>query len=218
MPLAFDHVIVLARDLEATSRALFDAHGLASYAGGRHPGHGTGNAIVPLGRDYLEIMTVADADEARGSAFGRWVLDAIERGETFLALSVRTDDVAALAARIGSDILNLERARPDGVTLRCRLAGLEAAMGPGRLPFFIQWDVAPEHHPGRARAPHRVEPLGIAGVELGGDAKDLEAWLGEPLPGLRVAGGAPGVRGLTIRTSEGTIELRNLPGIAPPGS
>jgi len=218
MPLAFDHVIVLARDLEATSRALFDAHGLAARPGGRHRGHGTANAIVPLGRDYLEIMAVADAGEARGSAVGRWVLAAIERGDTFLALSVRTDDIAVLAARIGSGILNLERARPDGMTLRCRLAGLEAAMGPEHLPFFIQWDVAPEHHPGRDHALHRVEPLGITGVELGGDARRIEPWLGGLLPGLRVAGGVPGVRGVTIRTSAGAIDLRDLPGSAPLGS
>ena len=46
-------------------------------------------------------------------------------------------------------------------------------------PFFIQWDIPPDLHPSRANAPHRVAPLGIEWVEIGGDVDALSAWIGE---------------------------------------
>jgi hypothetical protein len=52
--LALDHVIVMVQDLDAAARRCYEATGLASVAGGRHPGHGTGNRIVPLGGSYIE--------------------------------------------------------------------------------------------------------------------------------------------------------------------
>ena len=73
--LAIDHVIVVVDDLDAAAARLLDEHGLASLPGGRHEGHGTGNRIVPLGPDYLELMAVVDADEAVGSPLGAWVAE-----------------------------------------------------------------------------------------------------------------------------------------------
>ena len=43
------------------------------YAGGRHPGHGTANRIVPLGSSYIELMAVVDRVEADSSPLGSWV-------------------------------------------------------------------------------------------------------------------------------------------------
>lgn len=208
MALAVDHVILLARDLDHGARDLLDRHGLAARPGGRHPGHGTGNAIVPLGPDYLEIMSIVDAAEAATSQFGRAVRNALDRGDPFLALSVRTDDVESVARRIGSPVVPLARTRPDGVVLRCRLAGLEAATGEPPLPFFIQWDVPPEQHPGRDAAPHRVTPSGIAWVEFASEMARVARWLGDALPGLRLVAGATGVRGVGIATSDGEVALR----------
>src|SRR5262245_53549604 len=62
--LAIDHVILLAADLDHAAARLLKTHGLASLPGGRHPGHGTGNRIVPLGDSYLELMGVVDEVEA----------------------------------------------------------------------------------------------------------------------------------------------------------
>ena len=73
--------------------------GLASSAGGRHPGWGTANRIVPLGETYLELVTVVDEAEAAQSAFGRWV--AASRPGAPFGWAVRTDDLDAVAARLG---------------------------------------------------------------------------------------------------------------------
>ena len=50
-------------------------HGLAAAGGGRHDGMGTHNRIVPLGGGYLELLAVADAEEAAGSPLGRTVTE-----------------------------------------------------------------------------------------------------------------------------------------------
>jgi Glyoxalase-like domain len=44
--LAVDHVVVV-HDLMAAARRYYEQTGLASVVGGLHPGHGTGNRIVP---------------------------------------------------------------------------------------------------------------------------------------------------------------------------
>jgi hypothetical protein len=72
--LEIDHVIVAVADLDVAAAALEREHGLASVAGGRHPGHGTGNRIVPLGDSYLELMAVVDEDEASASPLGALAL------------------------------------------------------------------------------------------------------------------------------------------------
>jgi hypothetical protein len=40
-------------------------YGLASIEGGRHPGWGTANRIIPLGDAYIELVTVVDDEEAQ---------------------------------------------------------------------------------------------------------------------------------------------------------
>src|SRR5207247_9143223 len=68
-----DHVVIAVRDLTGAARAMDATFGLASIEGGRHPGRGTANRIVPLGDAYLELVTVVDEAEAGQSPFGRWV-------------------------------------------------------------------------------------------------------------------------------------------------
>jgi hypothetical protein len=207
MSLAIDHVILCMPDLDAAAHTLFEAHGLASVSGGRHPGHGTGNRIVPLGGNYVELMGIVDPAEASTSPMGRWVADEIGRGTRLLAVCLRTDDIVALGERLGLEPLAMSRATPSGETLSWRLVGLDRALGPDHLPFFIQWD-DPARHPGGDRAAHRVKPEGIAWVELGGDPGRIRSWLGDHDLDLRLAGGPPGLRAIGIRTAAGVVELR----------
>ena len=59
-----DHAIWATRDLDAAAARFEREHGLRAAGGGRHDGMGTHNRIVPLGGGYLELLAVADADEA----------------------------------------------------------------------------------------------------------------------------------------------------------
>src|SRR5918995_5353715 len=107
-----------------------------------------------------------------------------ESGERSVALCLRTDDIAAVADRTGDRAFRMTRIRPDGVELSWRMVALDAALELG-LPFFIEWDVPAEEHPGRAAATHRRPVAGIAWVEVGGDVERLDEWIGSPGPGLR---------------------------------
>ncbi|MDH3260408.1 MAG: VOC family protein [Acidimicrobiia bacterium] len=204
--LRIDHVIMTVRDLNAAADRLSDSHGLGSVPGGRHRGHGTGNRIVPLGHSYLELMAVVDPDEAPGSPLGRWVADQVTRGDRLAALCLRTDDIEAVARRLGQEPEGMSRQRPDGTELSWRLVGMQIALSEG-LPFFIQWDVPAQYHPGLARADHRIEPSGVTWVELGGDPQQLAAWLEPHDLDLRVVPGHKGIRRLGIGTADGEIVL-----------
>jgi len=190
--LAIDHLIVTVADLDTAARRLQQRYGLASRSGGRHPGHGTGNRIIPLGADYLELMAVVDAAEAAASPLGRWVAARTRHGDAPAALCLRTDDISGVAARLGEPPQAMSRLRPDGRRLSWRLAGLEAALSREAMPFFIQWDVAPDEHPGREPASHTVHPAGIAWVEVGVRPEALDARLGPNDLDLRPVPGSPG--------------------------
>ena len=152
-----DHVLIAVTDLDAAGREFEARHGLASVAGGRHPGWGTANRIVPLGDTYLELVAAVDTAEAAGSPFGRWVA-AAPSGRP-LGWAVRTQGLDVIAGRLGLAVTTGSRRREDGQVLRWRLAGMEQAVADAALPFFIEWgDGTPL--PGRAEANHRDGPCG----------------------------------------------------------
>jgi hypothetical protein len=196
--LQIDHVIVVVGDLDTAAARLQRDLGLGSVAGGRHPGHGTANRIVPLGDSYIELVAVVDDSEAAASPFGSYMGARLaESGDGPVALCLRTDDIAAVAERTGDRAFRMTRTRPDGVELSWQLVALDAALELG-LPFFIEWDVPAEQHPGRAAVTHHRPTAGIAWVEVGGDAERLDEWIGSPVAGLRLVDGAPGVHRVAI--------------------
>lgn len=206
--LRIDHVVYAVRDLDEAAERFRRELGLDSTPGGRHPGWGTANRIVPLGEDYLELISVVDRDRAAGTAFGRSILERSAAGDGWFAVCIAADDLEAVARRLDLEVSGGSRDRPDGGVVRWRSAGLEY---PGRepwMPFFIAWDVLPELHPGRARAGHGVKARGIASVEVGGDGAALDAWLGgEELP-IRLTGGPEGIHSVALATDEGELVIR----------
>lgn len=205
--LEIDHVILVVTDLTTAARHLLERHGLASLEGGRHPGHGTANRIVPLGGTYLELMGFVDETEAAASPMGRWALAHHRHELVPLAVCLRTDDIAWAASALGETPQSMHRIRNDGVRLSWQLAGLGGMLGPDSLPFFIQWEVAPEDHPGAATAPHAVVPRGITEVVVGPVTGPL-ARMVATVPGLHITRGHPGVRWVKIGTDRGEIVLK----------
>jgi hypothetical protein len=204
-----DHVIYAVDDLDAAGAALFDREGLASVPGGRHAGWGTENRIVPLGESYLELIAVVDVDEAEGSEFGRAVRRALTEDHPLVGWVVATDDIDAVAKRLDLEVEEKSREAADGSTLSWRLAGLERAIKTGALPFFVQWDVPPERHPGAAEASHEADVRGIAWVEVSADDDDaVREWLGDDADlRVRITEGDPGLAAAAIETSGSEIVL-----------
>src|SRR5215217_5027677 len=138
--LELDHVLIAVADLAAAAEEVEARHGLASIEGGRHPGWGTANRIVPLGETYLELVAVVDESEAAQSPFGRWVAGVHPKVAQPLGWAVRTYQLDDVARRLGLTLEAGSRAGQDGQLVRWRLTGIEQAAAEPSLPFFIEWE------------------------------------------------------------------------------
>ena len=193
-------------DLADAGARLAENLGVASVEGGVHPGWGTGNRIVPLGDSYLELVSVIDPELARENTFGRWVAaNMIGRGRP-LGWAVRTDDLDAIAARLGLTPEPGSRETPDGRRLSWRTAGVGRAAEAPLLPFYIEWGEGTPF-PGRADVGHLAGALTIARLEVEGDPAALAAWLGEHSLPVAVRQGDPAVRRIVLGAPAGEIVL-----------
>ena len=179
-----DHVIWKATELDDAAARVAREYGLTDAGGGRHVGIGTHNRVFPLGGGYLEVLAVADPEEAAASSLGSAIAAA---PEGLFAWAVATDDVPGHAQRLGLEVTAIER---DGLT--ARLAGVAEAMAEPALPFFIQRDL------GIADPGSSGDAGGIAWIELAADADRLDDWLGGAQLPLRLADGAPGPKAIGL--------------------
>jgi catechol 2,3-dioxygenase-like lactoylglutathione lyase family enzyme len=187
-----DHVIYATRDLDAAAAWVERTLGLTPLPGGRHEGHGTHNRLVPLGGGYLELLAVADPEEAAGSMLGR-ALDAhlAENGDSLFRWCLAVDDIDAIAERLDTSVDAIAR---HGMT--ARLTGLAEAFRDPSLPFFIERD------PGIPDPGASGDAGGITWVEVSGDPERLEAWLGDATLPLRVVPGPPRLQALGVGERE----------------
>jgi hypothetical protein len=205
--LRLDHVVYAVPDLDEAAVRFRGEFGLDSTEGGRHQRWGTANRIVPLGDQYVELVAAVDEPMAAETAFGRGVLERAARGGGWFTLAAVADDLDAVASRLGLEVGSGSRARPDGETVRWRMAGLDDPRRETWMPFFLTWDVSDALHPGRARAGHAVRATGLGRVEVGGDAERLRTWLGgDELP-IRVTDDEPGIHRVAISTTDGELVI-----------
>ena len=179
-----DHVLWATSDLDGAAEHFEREHGLHAVGGGRHVGQGTHNRIIPLGGGYLELVAVADAEEAAASPFGA-AIAAAPGG--LMAWAVVVEGVEVHAARLSVAVSAIAR---DG--LSARLVGVEQALNNPIVPFFIERDhEIPD--PGAAG-----DAGGIARIELTGDRNVLNGWLGGGSLPVRVSPGPPAVRAVHL--------------------
>jgi hypothetical protein len=203
-----DHVLIAVPELASAAREIEARHGLASVEGGRHPGWGTANRIVPLGETYLELVAVVDEGEAALSAFGRWVAGAIRTASSPLGhplgWAVRTHELDVVARRHGLTVRSGSRPAPGGELLRWRSAGIEQAAADPSLPFFIAWGEGTPF-PGRADASHPAGRVEVARLVVEGDAERLAARLGGSTLPIVVRAGAPALASIVLSAPAGEI-------------
>jgi Glyoxalase-like domain len=204
--LELDHVLLAVADLAAAAEGIEARHGLVSIEGGRHPGWGTANRIVPLGEAYLELVAVVDEAEAAQSAFGRWVAAAHPSLPRLLGWAVRTHELDDFARRLDLTVAAGSRASGSGQLVRWRLAGIEQATAEPSLPFFIEWGHGTQP-PGRAPATHRAGVVQIATLRLDGDADRLAAWLGAHRLPITMRPGTPAVASIVLTGAAGEFVL-----------
>lgn len=201
-----DHVLIAVTDLAVAAREMEERHGLASIEGGRHPGWGTANRIVPLGETYLELIAVVDAAEAKQSAVGRWVASGVKISGHVIGWAVRTHRIDDVGRRLGLTVRPGSRLTSTGVRLEWRTTGIEQAAANGTLPFFIEWGTGAAF-PGHALVSHPGGPAAMTGILIRGDADRLADWLdGHVLP-ITVRPGDPMIDGIILSRGEGEIVI-----------
>jgi hypothetical protein len=204
MALQIDHVLYGVRDLEAAGARFLRDYGLWSAEGGRHPELGTANRIIPVGRGvFVELIAVVDA--ASGHPLADALGEAVSAGDRLFGYCLRPDDLDDVARRLSIPALRARRRNVDGTEHEWRLAGLEAAFGPERLPFFIDWGKSPgwEH----LQPQQTLKTHGIAWLEVGGDEARVRQWIGDDYLPLRFAGGEAGPQRLAIATPNGQLVI-----------
>src|SRR5437773_7471635 len=172
-PTVVDHVLLPVADLEDGARSLDERFGLKGVPGGRHPGVGTANVIVRLGRQYIELIAIVDQGEAASSRLGGRVARALKERRRFVAWALRTEDLDAVRGRLQgagwdlSAIVEGSRKRPDGQVLRWRTQDVEAGPEPSAVPFVIEWRIPDGLHPGEAGSSHRDGSAALRRVVVG---------------------------------------------------
>ncbi len=154
---AVDHLLLGAADLDAGISWVEKLTGVKAVAGGSHPGVGTRNALVALGKkQYLEI--IAPDPEQKEYKFPIDVRKLAEpRIVTWAALAGDIARVAKEARDAGFQVFGPAdggRVRPDGRKLSWKSLGVFASL-PGEgtpkprpidpIPFFIEWAAESQH-------------------------------------------------------------------------
>jgi len=161
-----DHVMICVADLDRGIE-MYRRLGFDVQPGGVHPGRGTHNAIAFHREDYLEVLSVRDADEYR-RAGGGGLLDFIAAGGGLRYIALQSDDLAADVAAIRSRGVDVSgptdggRRTPAGQTLRWRSASLPPDTP---LPIFFIQHLTPlgeRRGPGPFQALHRTTSMEAA--------------------------------------------------------
>jgi catechol 2,3-dioxygenase-like lactoylglutathione lyase family enzyme len=118
-----DHLVVGSADLDRGIAWVAARLGVAPVYGGSHDGFGTRNALLGLGAQYLEVLSLDPGQPARRGAWAEQVAAIDEPALINLAVARAPLDGAIAMSRV----------RPDGVRLEWELAFTSTPL------FFIDW-------------------------------------------------------------------------------
>lgn len=203
-----DHLVYATPDLAAGIARIEQLLGVRATPGGQHPGRGTRNALVALGRRaYIEIIG-PDPDQPAPPQPRPFGIDGL-KAPRLVAWAAKENDLAGLSTRAAKAGVKLgelaagSRRRPDGVLLSWNYTNPATIVADRIMPFFIDW----------GKTPHPAESAvqGGALVELVAEHPD-PAGVTTALNavGLNLAvkkGSAPALVAI-VNTPRGRVELR----------
>jgi hypothetical protein len=146
-PKSLDHIILGCTDLDGGIEFVFRHLGVRAIPGGLHPGAGTKNALLSLGKlRYLEIMA---RDPSQPDAADPRNLRTLRRPALVGWAEHRDhlDEFAGVLHAAGIDYVGPvsgSRQRPDGSVLNWKSLPLKEDEH-GILPFFIEWGASTVH-------------------------------------------------------------------------
>lgn len=215
--IAIDHFSLGVANLVEGVQRLRAETGFGSLDGSWFPGTGIANTYVPLGGDtYLEVESCIDA-HAKDPA-SRWFVDQTAAGDTYLGWSVRVSsrtEIERIAKRLGTKVEEGTLAvRPDGSRpAAIRTPDSFTAWSQGLPSIFCYPDLTGHVSRKPTTIAGKLQPQGLAWVELGGTADAMSRWLGVDVRALpiRFVEGSPGLRAIGVHAGGGIVEIRRKP-------
>ena len=143
-----DHIMFGVNDLYAGIKHVESLTGVRAEEGGSHPGSGTCNALLSLGREqYLEIIA-PDPVQPLSGTFGEQLANLAQ--PMIRSWTAVCRDYAELLEHLtafdyGHRIIEMSRTRPDGVRLAWQILFVTKHPYGRIMPFFINWLDSP--HP-----------------------------------------------------------------------
>jgi len=133
----------------------------------------TRNFTLPLQNGhYIEVVCPLGHPASDASPFGKAVSMRAAKGGGWLTWVVSVEDVSKVEVRLGRQVVDGHRTKPDGHDLSWKQIGVLGTLEDKQLPFFIEWKSL--DHPstdGKVIAK-------IVKVEIAGDEKRITEWLG----------------------------------------
>lgn len=163
-----DHVsyAVAPQELADTVQRLGALLGSTFVDGGKHPGFGTRNFILPVANGmYVEVVTTLDHPSTEQSVFAQAVKRRYEEGGGWLSWVISVDDISDIERNLGREAVSGHRRRPDGFDLQWKQIGVKDVLTTPELPFFIQWLTDAAEHPSRNSSELKISSLSLAGSE-----------------------------------------------------
>jgi hypothetical protein len=166
-PAMLDHILLGCRDLDEGIAFVEQHTGVGPMVGGVHPGRGTRNALLSLGKmHYLEIIAPdpAQASMAAGPPSMLYTLRHLEKPR-IVTWAMHTINIESVAQRLRQFNIAFagptpgSRKRPDAQMLHWQTLNLNDDQN-GMLPFFIQWGDGSPHPSIDAPSGCRLESLG----------------------------------------------------------
>jgi hypothetical protein len=174
VPTMLDHLLLGCSDLDQGITFVETHTGVRPAMGGVHPGRGTRNALLGLGKGlYLEVIAPDPAQT--GTPTTRAELPAMLKRLTVPTLvdwAVHTLNIEASAERLRKFGVAFHgptpgsRARPDGKMLHWQTLNLDNDHD-GLLPFLIEWGANTAHPSVDAPAGCTLESFAVAGFDPG---------------------------------------------------
>ena len=149
VPGMLDHILLGCSDLERGIAFVEERTGVKAAFGGVHPGRGTQNALLSLGkRQYLEIIAPDPKQEAKTDVIASYIATLAE--PRLVTWAAHRENIAELAQKLANEKVAAagptpgSRQRPDGKVLHWSTVNLQNNLN-GLLPFFIEWSADSVH-------------------------------------------------------------------------
>ncbi len=146
-PKLLDHILIGSPDLDQGIAFIENVTGVRAAFGGVHPGAGTQNALLSLGKNrYLEIIA---PDPKQPNTEDKRNLRKLE-DPVIVGWAQHPGDIDSFAQHLegeGVQVIGPEpgsRKRPDGRVLHWKTLALKDDAG-GLFPFFIEWAAGSMH-------------------------------------------------------------------------